>query len=262
VTTTFPYDQYEKKSGSFPVFYPRQEEELADWALQTLEQARKKLEETFAQPLPAFTVLVVDMAHWHLVPHSEEEEVETPHPYLTDSTDPPSLVIPTEIDVIFGTATSEKLAYMLYHELVVALLQSDPRPWPEDSPLWADEWQFQFAALWLAHTLNGVQGIINKDLYQENEEIFEIEPDGKTPVTIRGFDWYEDTTAEDYLAYELLLEQFAVDLLTRDTIHLLIRFLVLYRKEHATLLSDDITTMLAQSLGAGSEEWLENLPYF
>nr|MDQ2906436.1 hypothetical protein [Chloroflexota bacterium] len=105
-------------------------------------------------------------------------------------------------------------------------------------------------------------GLINKDLHAEYEEIFEPEADGKTPVTIRGFDWFEDTSAEDYLAYELLLEQFAVDLLERYDASILPRFLALYRTERPVLLSDDVTTMLASALGPGSADWLEELVYF
>jgi hypothetical protein len=262
VATTFPFHQYRQRTEPFALFYPEHEEGLANWIAQTVSDGRQKLEAAFTRSLPTFTVIVVDMVDWHLVPHDEDEDVETPHPYMTNSTEPPSLVVPTEVDILFGEATSEKLAYMLYHELAVTSLESDPRPWPEDTPLWADEWQFQFVALWLAQTLNGVQGVVNKDIRQEYEEVFEVEPDGKTPVTIRGFDWYEDTTPEDYLAYELLLEQFAADLLQKDDIHLLVRFLDLYRKDHPTLLSDNITAMLTNVLGAGSEEWLENLIYF
>ena len=94
-----------------------------------------------------------------------------------------------------------------------AFLEQDARPWPLESPLWADEWQLQFAALWLFQQLYHTQGIAMTDLHDQYAELFEPEPDGKTPVTVRGFDWYEDTTPQDYLEYTLLLEQFAADLL-------------------------------------------------
>src|ERR1019366_8866471 len=106
------------------------------------------------------------------------------------------------------------------------------------------------------------QGIGNKDLSEEDIDIFEPEADGKTPVTVRGFDWFEDTAVEDYLTYELLLEQFAADLLDKYAPDILPRFLVLYRQERAVLLSDDVTNMLVSLLGTGGEEWLENLVYF
>src|SRR5690242_21485239 len=57
--------------------------------------------------------------------------------------------------------------------------------------------------------------------------IFEPEPDGKTPVTVRGFDWYDDTSAGEYLVYILLLEQFAADLLANYGHETLPRFLEL-----------------------------------
>jgi len=170
--------------------------------------------------------------------------------------------VPVNIDPVFGKETPERLAFILYHALTLAFLESDPRPWPEEYPLWADEWQLKFAAVWLAQNLDGQQGLVNKELHAQYEEIFEPEADGKTPVTIRGFDWFEDTSAEDYLAYELLLEQFAVDLLKRYDASILPRFLALYRTERPVLLSDDVTTMLAAALGPGSADWLEELVYF
>ena len=101
-----------------------------------------------------------------------------------------------------------------------------------------------------------------KDLHDHYAEIFEPELDGKTPVTIRGFDWYEDTSDEDYLIFNLLLEQFAADLQLKYSPEILPRFLDLYRNACSVLLSDDITNMLAGILGPGGAEWLENLVYF
>jgi len=99
-------------------------------------------------------------------------------------------------------------------------------------------------------------------LHEKYEEIFEPEPDGKTPVTVRGFDWYEDTTPEDYLIYTLFLERFAADLLKNFEPGILPRFLDLYRKDGAVLLSDEVTHMLGTALGPYGEEWLEALVYF
>jgi hypothetical protein len=238
------------------------EDKLASLVFVTIDKASKALTQLLGRPMPVLEVLVVATDDWHLVPHEDVEEIATPHPYWTDITSPPSLVVPAEFDPIFGELTSEKLAFMLYHELTLAYLESDPRPWPGDYPLWADEWPLKFAALWLSHHLDGQQGILNRDLLEEYTEIFEPEPDGKTPVTVRGFDWYEDTTPEDYLVYQLLLEQFAADLLAKYDPGLLPRFLALYRTEHETLLSDEVTSMLVAALGPGGDAWLEELVYF
>lgn len=258
----FPYDRYEKLNEQFIMYYPADEETLVRWVQQTVKRAGEQLSALLQVELPAFEVLLVDMQDWDLVPHTDSEEVDVPHPYMTDITTPPTLVVPSEIDAIFGEVTSEKFAFMLYHELVVAFLEDDPRPWPENSPLWADEWQFKCAALWLSQTLDGVQGVVNKDVRGQYADVFEPELDGKTPVTIRGFDWYEDTSSEDFLAYELLLEQFAADLLARYDITVLPRFLTGYRVEREEFLSDEVTALLADALGEGADEWLEGLDYF
>ncbi len=258
----FPYDRYQTSTEPFTLFYPAGEEQLARWISATLTKASQALSSLLAQPVPEFEVLIVKPEDWPLVPHGDLEEGHTPHPYWTDETSPPTIVVPTEVDPIFGTMTSEKIAFMLYHELSLAFLEADERPWPEESPLWADEWQFKFAALWLSHQLDHVSGIVNQDLLEQYADIFEVEPDGKTPVTVRGFDWYEDTSAEDYLCYQLLLEQFAADLLAHYDGAILPRFLGLYRQEYAQLLSDDVTALLAKTLGANGETWLESLDYF
>lgn len=258
----FPYERYETLAEPLTVYYPTGEETLARWIFQTIERAGTQLSQLLDQPMPELEILLVDMADWQFVPCDDAEEIRNPHPYWTAVTSPPCIVVPTEIDPIFGTLTQEKLAFILYHEVTLAFLESDPRPWPNEYPLWADEWQPKFAALWLSQGIDGVQGVVSKDLHEEHAEIFEPEPDGKTPITVRGFDWYEDTSPEDYLTYELLLEQFAADLLAHYEPAILPRFLALYRTDRDTLLSDDVTTMLATALGPGGAEWLENLTYF
>lgn len=258
----FPYEHYEVLAEPFTVYYPTGKEISAHWVCQTLKNAAELLTQLLGQPMPDLEVLLVDAADWQSVPRDELEDISLPHPYWTDVTSPPCVVIPTEIDPIFGEMTPEKLAFFLYHDLTLAYLEHDPRPWPDECPLWADEWQLKFASLWLSFRLDGQQGVVNKDLFEQYAEIFEPELDGKTPVTVRGFDWYEDTTPEDYLCYELLLEQFAADLLTKYSPNVLPHFLVLYRRDKKVLLSDDITAMLAKVLGPDGDMWLEDLVYF
>jgi hypothetical protein len=257
----FPYEQYKTLPESPTVYYPAGEETLARWVFQTVRKATQQLTQLLNLPLPDMEILVVSADDWSLAPHSELEETSAPHPYWSDATTPPTFVVPVEIDPIFGEFTTEKFAFMLYHELALAYLEDDPRPWPAESPLWADEWQFKFAALWLSYTLDGQRGMVNEDLRAQYADIFEPEADGKTPVTVRGFDWYEDTSTEDYLMYELLLEQFAADLLSRYDASILPRFLTLYRHERP-LLSDTVVEMLVSVLGPQSDQWLEDLVYF
>lgn len=258
----FPYERYTKLAGPLTAYYPFNEEELAQWIMQTIERASQRLTHLFERPMPEMEILVVKAEDWLLAPRGDLEEEHAPRPYWTDETSPPTIVVPTEIDPTFGTITREKIAFMLYHELALAFLEADPRPWPEESPLWADEWQFKFVAVWLSSSLDSQQRMINRDLHEQYADIFEPEPDGKTPVTVRGFDWYEDTPAEEYLCYELLLERLASDLLAHYDIHILSRFLANYRVERNVLLSDDVTSLLAAALGSGGEAWLEDLVYF
>lgn len=258
----FPFERYETLAGPLTVYYPMGQESLARWVLETIDKAGKQLTQLLGQPMPEMEVLLVAPEDWERLPQEDPEDLNNMLPYWTDATSPPSLIVPTQLDSILGNATQEKLAFLLYHELTHAFLEADPRAWPEESPLWADEWQLQFAASWLSQQLLGRQGIITKDLHEKYAEIFEPEADGKTPVTIRGFDWYEDTPPEDYLVFDLLLEQFAADVLAKYGPEVLPRFLELYRKKYDVLLSDQVTEMLGEALGEGGEEWLEELVYF
>src|SRR5260370_41474707 len=186
----FHYDRYERLAEALTAYYPSGEEELANWIVQTLGKASERLTQLFERPMPDMEILVVKPEDWSLVPRSDLEEERVRRPYWTDETNPPTLVAPTEIDPTFGAITREKIAFMLYHELALAFLEEDPRPWPDESPLWAYEWQFEFVACLLAYILNVVHGIYSSDLHEQYADLFEPEPDGKTPVTVRGFDWY------------------------------------------------------------------------
>lgn len=257
----FPYDRYQALTEPYLVRFPQGEDAFALWLAQSVEKATHRLCQLLGLSLPALEILLVQPDDWSLAPRDEDEDLGF-LPYWTDTTSPPTLVVPMEFDAVFGELTQEKLLFLLYQIVSLICLETDPRPWPNEYPLWSDEWQLKFAALWLVQTLDGQQGIVNKDLFAQLAEAFEPEPDGKTPVTVRGFDWYEDTPREEYLAYELLLEQFAADLLARYDPGALARFLTLYRVERDVLLSEDITAMLASALGAGAAEWLEELVYF
>jgi hypothetical protein len=258
----FPYEQYKTLAEPLTIFYPNGQDSLARWIFQSIEKAGKLLTRLLNRPMPEMEIILVAPTDWSVAPHDDPEEPNNALPYWTNATQPLSMFIPLQLDTIIGIPTQEKLVFLLYATLTQAFLENDPRPWPGESPLWADEWQLQFAALWLMQEIHEQSGIIMKDLHEQFTEIFDPELDGKTPVTVRGFDWYEDTTNEDYMVFNLLLERFAADLLTNNSPEILPRFLDLYRHEFSVLLSDDVTDMLASVLGANGAKWLEELVYF
>lgn len=259
---SFPYEKYARVATPFPAFYSESQAAHVHTISTSVYHASRGLKQLLDQQIPKMQMLLVEPADWHATPRDDPEEPANALPYWTTVTHPPSLVIPSQLDPIIGQSTQEKLIYLIYTVLAQAFLESDSRPWPEESPLWADEWQMQFAAHWLMQLINRQSGIVMKDLQDQYNEIFEPELDGKTPVTIRGFDWYEDTSEEDYLIFNLLLEQFAVDLLQKFNPEILPRFLEMYRNDYSVLLSDDVTDMFARVLGPGGAEWLESLVYF
>ncbi len=261
----FPYADYTTLDEPLRTFHRAEQAELARRVSQEVAQAGQLLSTLLGPPLPPLAILIVAAADWAFAPQEDKDEAGGPAtmlPYWTDVTSPSILVVPEQLDEIIGEATQEKLSLLLYHELAHAFLEHDPRPWPAEVPLWADEWQLQFAGFWLFQQIYGRLENITADLQSQFAEIFEPEPDGKTPVTVRGFDWYEDTTPEDYLKFVLLLEKFASDLLARYDATILPRFLELYRRDVPALLSDEVTLLLAEALGTGGEQWLEEQVYF
>jgi|SRR5690348_11248184 len=259
---SFPYERYQTLEEPVRIYYPTGHNTLVRQVLQWVDEADRLLADLLAIPVPEMEVLLIAPADWQNAPTDEPEETPMLLPYWTEVTQPSTLVVPTELDPIMGRFSQVKLAFLLFHEVAHAFLASDPRPWPLESPLWGDEWQLQFAALWLYYQIYHTTGIVMTDLHTEYAGIFEPEADGKTPVTVRGFDWYEDTTPQDYLEYTLLLERFAADLLERHDASILPRFIELYRKEGVVWLSDDVTHLLGTALGNSGEAWLEELPYF
>lgn len=264
-----PYEGFEDYTWldePLATYYSAEQATLARQISQEVNQAAILLGRLLSLPVPDMNILLVSSAEWEFAPPDEIDAPPGPPevklPYWTDVPDLPTIVVPEQMDEIMGEATPEKRSLLLYHELMHAFFESDPRPWPDESPLWADEWQLQFASFWLFQQLHGNSEQIMADLHKQFAESFEPEPDGKTPVTVRGFDWYEDTAPEDYLEYALLLEKFAIDLLARYDATILPRFMERYRQATPVLLSDEVTTMLAEVLGPGGEEWLENLVYF
>src|SRR5579871_4203024 len=150
----FPYENYQILEEPLKIYYPAGQESQARWISERIVAASSLLAQLMNQPIPAMQLLFVTDEDWHLAPHSDPEEIEALQPYWTDSLDPVALVIPTAVDPIFGDVTPEKFAFLLHHELGLAFLEADPRPWPNDYPLWADEWQLKFMALWLSQKLD------------------------------------------------------------------------------------------------------------
>jgi len=107
----FPYNRYEKLAEPLTAYYPSDEEELANWIVQTIGKAGERLTQLFERPMPDMEILVVKPEDWSLVPRSDLEEERVRRPYWTDETNSPTLVVPTEIDPTFGAITREKIAF-------------------------------------------------------------------------------------------------------------------------------------------------------
>src|SRR5690242_6281632 len=126
---SFPYERYQTLTESVRVYYPSGHDTLARQILQWVDEANKLLACLLAISTPAMEILVVAPGDWQDAPLDEPEESPMMLPYWTEVTQPPTLVVPTELDSIVGRFSQEKLAFLLFHEVAHAFLASDPRPW-------------------------------------------------------------------------------------------------------------------------------------
>src|SRR5260370_944716 len=140
-------------------YYPTGQDSLARWIFQSINKAGKLLTQLLDRPLPEMKIILAAPTDWSFAPREDPEEPHDALPYWTNATQPPSIVVPSQLDPIIGMHTQEKLAFLLYAALTQAFLEH-------------------------------------------------------------------------------------------------------YRNDFSMLLSDDVTAMLASSLGPGGSEWLEDLVYF
>src|SRR5207302_8632688 len=112
---SFPYERYETLAEALTVYYPTDQATLARWLFQSVDRASKLLAQLLDVPIPEMEILLVVPPDWDTTPQDEAEEGEAEEPnsllpYWTDATEPPSLVVPTQIDPIIGSYSPEKLA--------------------------------------------------------------------------------------------------------------------------------------------------------
>src|SRR5258708_8579331 len=169
----FPYEHYETLAEPLTVYYPTGQHALARWIAQSIENAGKLLAQLLDRPVPALEIMLGAPTDWSFAPREDPEEPDYALPYWTNAIHPPSIVVPLQLDPIIGAPTQEKLAFLLYSALTQAFLEDDPRPWPGESPLWADQWQLQFSSRSLLQQINGLHGNVLTHLPSPPAEIFE-----------------------------------------------------------------------------------------
>src|SRR5258708_33005712 len=137
----FPYEHYETLAEPLTVYYPTGQHALARWIAQSIEKAGKLLAQLLDRPVPALEIILVAPTDWSFAPREDPEEPDYALPYWTNAIQPPSIVVPLQLDPIIGEPPQEKLAFLLYSPLPQPFLYVNPRPCPADIPFYADEWQ-------------------------------------------------------------------------------------------------------------------------
>src|SRR5579872_4364778 len=97
---SFPYEHYETLAEPMTVYYPTGQDTLARWVFQSVDKASKLLAQLLDTLAPEMEILLVAPGDWQNAPREEPEETTILLPYWTDSTEPSSLVVPTQLDPI------------------------------------------------------------------------------------------------------------------------------------------------------------------
>ncbi len=101
---SFPYEQYETLAEPLTVYYPTGQEEPARWIFQSIDKAGKLLAQLLGQSMPEMEILLVAPGDWDNAPGEDlgESGELISLPYWTDATQPPSLVVPLQLDPMMG----------------------------------------------------------------------------------------------------------------------------------------------------------------
>src|SRR6266436_1540620 len=97
---SFPYEQYETLAEPLTVYYPTGQEESARWIFQSIDKAGKLLAQLSGQPVPEMEIILVAPDDWDAAPGEDlgESGDLLSFPYWTDVTQPPALVVPSQLD--------------------------------------------------------------------------------------------------------------------------------------------------------------------
>ena len=230
---------YTRLYGIVPVFHPMGLEDLAGETRDLLDTGSRTFSEILATGTPNLSSLLVASEDWKDAPREGERPYPPGLPYLTQSTDPPALVLPETLSPAFEPRTDATWPLVVWHELAHAFLLQKPVP---RAPAWLREFVPQALTAAVAQRA----GILAQHLEQ-------IDP--PSDLTVREFGGPAD--AERQMAFQntllglgaAALEEFSEEYLRR----------LVYELWDETEIVDEARAeeILAGSLGSRGRIWLE-----
>ncbi|MGI8860389.1 MAG: hypothetical protein ACR2HO_09595, partial [Rubrobacteraceae bacterium] len=119
---------YERLDGAVSIFHPMG---MEDWAGETrdlLDTGAKTFSEILGVETPDLSALLTANEDWEDAPREGEGPYPPGLPYLTQSAEPPVLVLPEALSPAFRPRTSATWPLVVWHELAHAFLLQKPAP--------------------------------------------------------------------------------------------------------------------------------------
>jgi len=230
--------------GAVPIFHPLGMEERAAEVRDLLETGTGVLSETLSIETPKLGALLVADADWREAPREHERPYPPGLPYLTQSVEPPVLVLPETLSPAFRPHAGATWPLVVWHELAHAFLLQKPVP---RVPAWLREFVPQALSAAVAQRACLLDGHLAR---------IESAPG----FTVREFAAPAD--AERQMEFQNLLLRLGAAALEEFGEGFLRKLAHGLWKETEVVGEERAEELLAGSLGHCGREWLEGRPEF
>lgn len=248
LTTPTPHPSlpdYETLGGEVPVLHAPRLSERAREIQDHLAHGSRVLSEILTVEPPQLTAMLVADEDWPTAPRETARPYPPGLPYFTRSVEPPALVLPEELSLIFQPRTLATFPLAVWHELAHAFLLGRE---VVRTPVWLGELVPQAAAVAVARR--------SELPIEEHLARIEDEPG----FTVRSFGGC--TSTGDQMTFQNLLLGFGAAALDEFGESFLKN--IVHTLWGATDVVDGMRAeeLLAGALGSGGEEWLSSRPEF
>ena len=239
-----PLPGYEPLEGAVPVFHPRRMEDRAGETRNLLDTGAGTFSEILATGTPDLSVLLVADGDWEDAPREGERPYPPGLPYLTQSAEPPVLILPETLSPAFKPHTQATWPLVVWHELAHAFVLQRPVP---RTPAWLREFVPQALAAAVARRTSVL-----------SLHLGEIAP--PPDLTVREFSGPAD--AEQQMAFQNALLGLGAAALVEFGEGFLRRLVHALWDQREVVSEARAEELLAGSLGSGGRVWLEGRPEF
>lgn len=235
---------YALLEGEVPMLHPPRLSERARKMRERLAFGSGALSEILAVAPPELTALLVADEDWNDAPRETERPYPPGLPYFTRSADPPALVLPETLSVVFQPRTAATLPLTVWHELGHAFLL---RREVVRTPVWFGEFLPQVAAATVARRAGLLEGHLAR-------------LDATTGFTVRSFG--RRAGAGEQMAFQNLLLLLGAAALSDFGEGFVRRAFHALWEEDYIVDEEWAEALLAGSLGPSGREWLSSRPEF